>query len=82
MLYMDVTEFQEGLFTMLEKIICDNETIHITTEHGNAVVLSEADFRSIMETILLSSNPIVKENLMLGMKAPLTDCISEKQVFW
>ena len=82
MLYMDVTEFQECLFTMLEKIICDNETIHINIGHGNAVVLSEANYRSMMETIFLSSNPTVKKKLASGMKESLPDCIPEKQVVW
>ena len=78
----NVTNFRKNIFSMLEQAIKYNETINISTKDGNAVVLSEEEYRGMMETIYLMSIPEMKEKLIDGKKTPLSECISENEVEW
>jgi len=82
MLNTNITAFRKNIFALLEQTIRYNEPINISTKDGNAVVLSEEDYRSMIETLLLSSNPVMKEKLIAGKNTPLADCVPEEEVIW
>ena len=67
---------------MMESAIEFNEPINVSTKKGNAVVLSEEDYNSLIETVYISSIPGLKEDIIYGMNEDLTDCISEDEVDW
>ena len=48
----------------------------------NAVVISGEDYRGIMETPELLSNPAMKKILVEEKTTPLSDCIPENEVEW
>jgi len=79
---VNITTFRKDIYELLEHTIKYNEPINITTKNGNAVVLSEADYNSIMETLYLYSIPGLKEDIIKGMKEPLDDCVAEDEVKW
>ena len=56
------------------------EPINISTKNGNAIVLSEADYNNLIETLYISSIPKLKEDIIEGLKEPLEDCINEEEV--
>ena len=78
----NITSFRKNIFSMLEQTIKYNEPLNISTKEGNAVVLSEEDYRGIMETLDLLSNPAMKKILTEGNEAPLSECIPENEVEW
>ena len=78
----NITSFRKNIFSMLEQTIKYNEPLNISTKEGNAVVLSEEDYRGIMETLDLLSNPAMKKILREGKEAPLSECIPENEVEW
>lgn len=82
MLNINVTSFRKNIFTMLEQTIKFNEPLNISTKDGNAIVLSEEDYRGIMETLQLLSSPEMKKKLAEGKDTPLSDCIPESEVEW
>lgn len=82
MINTNVTNFRKNVFTMIEQTIKYNEPINISAKDGNVVVLSEDDYRSMIETLNLVSIPGMKEKLIEGMNTPLSDCISEGEVPW
>lgn len=82
MLNTNITSFRKDIFNMLEQTIKYNEPLNISTKAGNAVVLSEEDYRGIMETLRLLSEPGMKGKLLDGMDAPLSDCVPESEVIW
>ena len=82
MQYINVTSFRKNIFEMLEQTIKYNEPLNISTKSGNAVVLSEEDYRGMMETIYLTSIPGMRERLLEGMATPLSECIPESEVEW
>lgn len=53
----NITNFRKDIYELLEQTIKFNEPINISTKHGNAVVLSEEDYNSLMETVYLLSIP-------------------------
>ena len=50
---VNVTNFRKDIYELLEQTIKFNEPINISTKNGNAVVLSEEDYRGLMETVYI-----------------------------
>ena len=82
MLNTDITDLRENLASILEKAVKCNEQISVATEDGDAVIMSGDDYRSLMETVYLSSIPGMKEKLIEGLNTPPEDCIPEDKVIW
>lgn len=78
----NITNFRKDIYELIEQTIKYNEPINISTKNGNAVVLSEEDYNSLMETIYLSSIPKLKEKLIKGKNEPLKNCVAEEKVEW
>ena len=82
MLNTNITQFRKNVFAMLENTIKYNEPINISTNSGNAILLSEEEYNGIMATLELSSNAELKKTLIDGMNTPLSECIPEDEVVW
>jgi len=82
MLNTNITNFRKNIFALLEQTIKYNEPVNISTKDGNAVVLSEEDYRGLMETLHLSSLPGMKEKIVAGLHAPFDECVPEDGVEW
>lgn len=82
MLNTNITTFRKDIYNIIAQTIKYNEPVNITTKDGNAVVLSEADYNGLIETLYLSSSPTMKEKLINGMNTSLDDCIDESEVDW
>jgi prevent-host-death family protein len=74
---ISVTEARQTLFGLVERVNESHEPVTITSKHGNVVVVSELDWRSIQETLYLKSIPGVWESIESGMKEPIEDCSDE-----
>lgn len=82
MLNTNITTFRKNVFSMLEQTVRYNETLNISTKDGNAIILSEDDYRSLMETVNLLSIPGMRDKLQKGGEEPLEDCVPESEVEW
>lgn len=82
MLNTNITTFRKDIYNIISKTIKYNEPVNITTKEGNAVILSEADYNGLMETLYLSSISEMKEKLIEGMNTALEDCVDESEVEW
>jgi PHD/YefM family antitoxin component YafN of YafNO toxin-antitoxin module len=51
--------------------------VQITGKRGNAVLLSEDDWRAIQETLHLVSVPGMRQSVLEGMATPATDLSTE-----
>ena len=60
----NITSFRKDIYNLLEQTIKYNEPINISTKNGNAVVLSEEDYNSIMETLYITSIPNLKDEII------------------
>ena len=82
MINTNVTHFCKNVSTLLEQTLKFNEPIHVSTRNGNVVVLSEDDYRGILETLEMNANPVMKQKLLEGKDTPLSECIPESEVEW
>lgn len=82
MLNTNITNFRKNIFSLLEQTIKYSEPVNISTKAGNAVIISEEDYNSLMETVYLSSIPQQREKIIEGLHTPLDECLSEDEVEW
>ena len=77
---INVTNARRELYNLLSMAIRDSEPVSISTKNGNAVLISEADYNALLETLYLSSDPAYKQSLLDGKNTPLSDCVDESDV--
>jgi len=70
----NVTSFRQNAFAYFEQAVMFGEVINVNTKHGNAIVLSEEDYRGMMETLYLSSIPGMKESILASREEAVSDC--------
>lgn len=78
----NATNFRKNIYELLKQTINYNEPVNISTKDGNAVLISEADYNGLMETVYLASIPKMKEKLIKGKNTPKEDCVAEEEVEW
>ena len=79
---INVTNFRKDIYTLLEQTINFNEPINISTKKGNAVVLSEEDYNSLMETVYIMSVPGLKDEILKRANDEENEFVSEEEVEW
>ena len=78
----NITNFRQNIFEYINQAVEYNDIINVNTKNGNAVILSENDYNSLVETLYLSSNPKVKSEIIAGKNTPLSECVSADEVEW
>ena len=78
----NITNFRKNIYKLLENAVEYNETINVSTKKGNAVIMSEEDYNSLVETLYISSIPNLKEDIKKGLEEDIEDCIDENEVDW
>ncbi len=78
----NVTNARANLYNLINMAIDNNEVININTKNGNAVLISEEDYNSLIETLYLSSDPEYKKSLINGKNTPLEECVDEEEIEW
>ena len=79
---INITNFRKDIYALLEQTINYNEPINISTKNGNAVVLSEEDYNSLIETLYITSVPHLKEELIKRAGDSEDEFVSEDEVKW
>jgi len=74
---LNATTARKNFFKLVEDAVTTHEPIYITSKNGNVVVLSEEDFRSIQETLYLSSIPGMREKIINGLKVPPEELVDD-----
>ena len=78
----NITNFRKDIYKVLEQTVKFNEPVNISTKDGNAIIISEEDYRGLMETLNLTSIPEMKDKIIDGLNTPISECISEDEVEW
>ena len=80
---ISVTKARENIYQLMSDVNLNCEPITITNNKGkNAVLIGEADWRAIQETLYLMSIPGMAESIIEGGNTPIEDCLSEDEVEW
>lgn len=68
------TEARKRLYNLLDDVADSHEPVQIAGKRHSAVLVSEADWRAIQETLFLESLPGMKESIVKGLKTPVAEC--------
>ena len=71
------TEARNNLYRLIDQTTQSHEPIVITGKRGNAVLLSEEDWRAVQETMHLLAIPGRRESIRDGLATPLDECQDE-----
>ena len=71
---LSATEARTKLYRLIDQTSLSHEPIVITGKRGNAVLISEDDWRSIQETMYLLNVPGMRESIRKGLATPIEDC--------
>jgi prevent-host-death family protein len=74
---MTATEARKRLYALLDAVADSHEPIQIAGKRNAAVLVSEADWRAIQETLYLTSIPGMRASIRRGLKTPVGKCLSE-----
>jgi prevent-host-death family protein len=67
---VSTTEARKDLYRLVDQVQDTHEPIQITGKRGNAVLVSEADWQALQETLFLVSIPGMRESIVEGMATP------------
>ncbi|MCF7844684.1 MAG: type II toxin-antitoxin system Phd/YefM family antitoxin [Kiritimatiellales bacterium] len=71
---ISITKARAQLYKLISFLQLGQSPILITGKKGNAVLVSEDEWRSISETLHLISIPGMKESIQEGMKEEIEQC--------
>lgn len=71
----NITALRKNVFGFVDQAVTYGEVINVTTKNGNAVILSEADYNSMLETLHLCAIPGMVESIKAAEAQPLEECV-------
>ena len=74
---VSATEARERLDALMDEVGRSHQPVQITGTRDNAVLISEAHWRAIQETLYLVSIPGMRESIVEGMATDVSELSSE-----
>ncbi len=71
----NITAFRKNVFGYVDQAVTYGDVVNVSTKNGNAVILSEADYNSMLETLHLCSIPGMVDSIKAAEQEPLEDCV-------
>lgn len=77
---LTATQARKEIYRLLDELAETHQPIQITGKRTNAVLISEDDWRSIQETLYLSSIPGMQESIIEGLQTPVDE--TDEELDW
>ena len=74
---INATRARTSIYKLIDDANESNEPIQITGKRGNAIIISEDNWRAIEETLYLISIPGMRESIIDGLETSIEDCSEE-----
>lgn len=71
------TAARKQLYSLLDDLAESHEPVQIAGKRHSAVLVTEADWRAVQETLYLTSVPGMRESILSGLKTPVEKCAKE-----
>ena len=68
----NISVLRKTLFSSIDNVIEYNDSITVSTKNGNAVIISEAEYNAMLETIYLVSQKGLVEKIKEGEKEDIS----------
>ena len=72
MAVINIFVLRKNLFSFIDNVIEYNDSITVSTKNGNAVIISEAEYNAMLETIYLVSQKGLVEKIKEGEKEDIS----------
>lgn len=66
----NATNFRKNAFEYFNQAVLYGDVINVNTKNGNAIVMSEEDYRGLMETLYIMQHPKTAEEVLEAMQEP------------
>ena len=60
---------------ILDNVITQGDTVSIATENGAAILVSQEEWNSMLETLYLKNIPGMSESIKEGKATPVSECL-------
>ena len=80
MIATNVAEFRKNVCQMLDVAINSDKPVCISTENGNAILLSERGYKGLIETLYISSDTKFKNEILARAHGTDEDFIGENEI--
>lgn len=77
---VNATNARANIFSLIDQVTEEHEEVMITTKRNNAVLVSEEDWRSIQETLYLSSIPGMVDSIQEAANTPDDEWVSHEEI--
>ncbi|MFO1429966.1 MAG: type II toxin-antitoxin system Phd/YefM family antitoxin [Candidatus Competibacteraceae bacterium] len=77
---LSASEARAKLYRLIDEAAASHQPIRITGKRNNAVLISEADWSAIQETLYLLSIPGMRKSIKEGLETPIEEC--DKELDW
>ena len=74
---LSASEARRRFYNLVDEVRETHEPIRIVGKRGSAVLVSEEDWRTIEETLYLTSIPGMRESVKKDLKTPVEKCGEE-----
>lgn len=79
---ISITSLRKNLYDIVRIVTENGVQVTVNTKEGTFVMLSEAKYHGILETLYLSSDSTMKQSINEGLQSPLEDTIPEDKIMW
>ena len=79
---INVTNARNDLFNLIDETIIWSEPIQIIGKRGNAILVSEDDWKAIQETLYLTNISGMKKSLIEGRNTPKDELLDLEDIGW
>lgn len=80
---ISVTSLRKDIYNVIARVNADCAPVAITNSRGKgAVLVGEADWAAIEETLYLMDIPGMAESLLVGRAEPLDECVGADALDW
>ena len=77
MVTTNITKAREELYKLANSCLKYNDVINITTKDGNVIMLSEDEYRSLLESLYLAGIKGVYEDIEEAVSTPSEELIKD-----
>jgi antitoxin YefM len=75
-----INEAKQQLQDLIDAVSQSHQPVVIAGQHSNAVLLAEADWASVQETLYLLSIPGMRESIREGLATSIGEC--DRELDW
>lgn len=71
---INITNLRKELFKTVSSCLKYSDVVTISTKEGNVVMMSEEDYRSLLESLAIATTPGLIESIKEGVATPIEEC--------